>query len=203
MGVGQRNPSTPATRETQHEITTFNRTTMTDYRRHWLAGGTFFFTVALAERSSSLLVDHIDDLKQAIRYAKNEYPFHIVAMVVLPEHLHTIWTLPENDADYATRWKMIKARFSRGIPRGERRSASRIAKGERGIWQRRYWEHTIRDDEDFRRHIDYIHYNPMKHGYVCAVADWPHSTFHSYVRDGVYPADWGGSADIGDTVFGE
>lgn len=176
---------------------------MTDYRRQWHAGGTFFFTVAIADRSSSLLVDRIEDLKQSIRHVHNTKPFHIVAMVVLPEHLHTIWTLPENDADYATRWKMIKAKFSRGMPRDEPRSTSRVAKGERGIWQRRYWEHTIRDDEDFRRHMDYIHYNPVKHCVVRAVVDWPHSTFHQYVRDGVYPADWGGATDVEAAAFGE
>lgn len=168
---------------------------MTDYRRNWLAGGTYFFTVALAQRSSSLLVDRIDDLKRSLRAVKSEMPFRFDALVIMPDHLHAVWTLPENDADFATRWKMIKARFSRCIPRGERRSASRIAKGERGIWQRRYWEHTIRDEADLRRCVDYIHYNPVKHGHVRSVVDWPHSTFHRYVRAGVYPIDWGGVKD--------
>ncbi|MBI3774512.1 MAG: hypothetical protein HY273_02990 [Gammaproteobacteria bacterium] len=117
-------------------------------------------------------------------------------MVVLPGHLHAIWTLPEHGAMKNDQGAILARNAAR-------RTARRIAEGERGIWHRRYWEHTIRDDEDLRRHIDYIHYNPVKHGYVCAVADWPHSTFHRYVREGVYPADWGVTADVVDAVFGE
>ena len=167
---------------------------MTNYRRNFVPGGSFFFTVALADRSSRLLVDEWEGLRLALRAVKEEKPFELVAMVVLPDHLHTIWTLPPDDLDYSTRWKKIKAGFSRCFPKAERRSSSRIAKGERGIWQRRFWEHTIRDDLDWRRHMDYIHYNPVKHGYVAEVANWPLSTFRRYVREGVYPIDWGGGA---------
>jgi putative transposase len=130
-----------------------------------------------------------------MRTVKSRHPFHIDALVVLPDHLHAIWTLPEGDADYPKRWALIKAAFSRHLPKDERRNPSRIAKDERGIWQRRYWEHLIRDDRDYARHVDYIHYNPVKHAYVTRVADWPHSTFHRHVGRGLYPPDWGGASD--------
>ena len=104
----------------------------------------------------------------------------------------------EGDHDFATRWRLIKSGFSRALPKGERISESRLAKGERGIWQRRYWEHTLRDAADFGRHDDYIHVNPVKHGLVRRVRDWPHSSFHRYVREGIYPEDWAGeAAEIG------
>ncbi len=138
---------------------------MTEYRRVKLEGATYFFTVNCAERHGNhLLVDSINLLRQIFRKVKSEHPFEIDAMVVLPEHLHCIWTLPPGDADYQTRWALIKAGFSRAIPVGERRSMSRIKRGERGIWQRRYWEHLIRDNQDFEQHVDYIHWNPVKHG---------------------------------------
>jgi len=130
---------------------------MTDYRRHFVPGGTWFFTVNLADRSQRLLVEHIDLLRRAFAQTRREHPFELVVAVILPDHLHAVWTLPPGDADFSLRWRKIKTRFSREVPRTERRSASRIAKGERGIWQRRFWEHGIRDAEDLRRHIDYIH----------------------------------------------
>lgn len=141
---------------------------MTNYRRNFIPGGSYFFTVAIADRSSRLLVEHIDLLRRAFSSVKDEQSFELTAIVVLPEHLHCIWTLPPGDADYPTRWKKIKAIFSRSLPWGEPRSASRTAKGERGIWQRRFWEHTLRDETDFRRHVDYIHYNPVKHGHAAS-----------------------------------
>ena len=165
---------------------------MTAYRRHYVPGGTYFFTVALAERSHTLLVDHIDQLRNSLRQVKIAHPFHIVAMVVMPDHLHTVWTLPEGDHDYSTRWRQIKSGFSRLLPDGERISASRKAKAERGIWQRRFWEHTVRDEADLIRCVDYIHFNPVKHGHVGAVSDWPHSSFHRFVQDGIYSPDWAG-----------
>ena len=172
---------------------------MTNYRRNFIPGGSYFFTVALADRSASLLTDNIELFRYAVADVKHELPFGLIAMVVLPEHLHCVWTLPVGDADYPMRWKKIKAAFSHGLPKGEHRSASRVAKGERDIWQRRYWEHTLRDDDDLRRHVDYIHYNPVKHGHVRCVKEWPYSTFHQYARDGVYPDDWAGDGfDMGD-----
>ena len=124
---------------------------MTNYRRNRLAGGTFFFTVNLADRSSSLLTAHIDLLRDAFRYAKQRHPFTVEAVVVLPDHLHAVWSLPPDDADYALRWRLIKTHFSRSLAAGEKRSTSRQSKYERGIWQRRYWEHTIRDETDLVR----------------------------------------------------
>jgi|SRR5450631_598305 putative transposase len=170
---------------------------MTNYRRNFVHGGTFFFTVNLAERRLALLTEHVDLLRTAFRETRSSHPFSVEAAVVLPDHLHAIWTLPDGDADFATRWRLIKSSFSRALPHDERISASRERKAERGVWQRRYWEHTIRDETDFARHVDYIHINPVKHGYVTRVRDWPHSSFHRMVRDGIYPEDWAGDvADI-------
>ena len=176
---------------------------MTDYRRNFLAGGSFFFTVNLAQRRLGLLTEHIEELRIAFRETRRRHPFTIDAMVVLPDHLHTVWTLPEGDADFATRWQRIKSAFSRSLPTGEPISDSRAAKGERGIWQRRYWEHTIRNENDYMRHIDYIHINPVKHGLVSRVRDWPYSSFQRLVKLGIYPEDW--ARDLADPGgnFGE
>jgi putative transposase len=176
---------------------------MTGYRRNFVAGGSFFFTVNLAERRLRLLTGHVDQLRTAFREVRRRHPFTIDAMVVLPDHLHTVWTMPEGDADFATRWRLIKSAFSRRLPAGERISDSRAAKGERGIWQRRYWKHTIRDESDFVRHIDYIHINPVKHGFVTRVRDWPYSSFHRMARLGVYPVDWAGDVADEGAHFGE
>jgi putative transposase len=176
---------------------------MTGYRRNFLAGGSFFFTVNLAERRLRLLTDHVAALRAAFRGVRRRHPFEIDAIVVLPDHLHAVWTLPQGDADFAVRWRLIKSAFSQSLPAGERISGSRAAKGERGIWQRRYWEHTIRDKRDFARHIDYIHINPIKHGYVSRVVDWPFSSFHRMVRRGVYPQDWAGDVSGAEGEFGE
>ena len=176
---------------------------MPTYRRNFAAGGSYFFTVNLAERRLRLLTEHIELLRAAFRYARFRRPFTIDAIVVLPDHLHTIWTLPIDDGDFAVRWQLIKATFSRRLSRGERVSASRLRKRERGIWQRRYWEHTIRDEEDFARHVDYIHFNPVKHGHVEQVQAWPFSSFHHFVRLGLYPESWGGGFEDGKTGFGE
>jgi putative transposase len=165
---------------------------MTNYRRNTARGGSYFFTVNLEDRRRTLLTEHIDLLRRAFRETRLRHPFAIDAIVVLPEHLHAIWTLPEGDSDYATRWRLIKSTFSRALPGGERISASRAERGERGIWQRRYWERTLRDEEDFARHCDYIHFNPVKHGHVSRVRDWPFSSFHRMVRLSTYPEDWGG-----------
>ncbi len=166
---------------------------MPEYRRNFVPGGTYFFTVNLLERhDNDLLVRHIDFLREAVRVTRQAHPFHIAAWVVLPDHMHCIWMLPPGDADYVTRWRLIKMRFSRAIPGTEPLSASRLKRGERGIWQRRYWEHTVRDEQDYAAHVDYIHINPLKHGLVLRVADWPYSSFHRMVADGVYPENWAG-----------
>jgi putative transposase len=168
---------------------------MPDYRRYRVPGGTYFFTVNLLERRLDTLVRHVDALREAVRTTKRERPFHIDAWVVLPDHMHCVWTLPPGDDDFSNRWKAIKIRFVQAIPRTERRSGARISRGERGVWQRRFWEHVIRDDADYQRHVDYIHVNPLKHGYVKQVADWPYSTFYRLVAKGIYPPDWAGDPD--------
>ncbi len=176
---------------------------MPTYRRNFVAGGCYFFTVNLAERRLRLLTENIDLLRAAFRYTRQRHPFAIGAMVVLPDHLHTIWTMPEGDADFAVRWALIKASFSRTLRKGEPVSASRRRRRERGIWQRRYWEHTIRDEDDFGQHLDYIHFNPVKHGHVEYMADWPFSSFHRMVRLGFYPQSWAGDPKVQESGFGE
>ena len=172
------------------------------YRRATLAGATYFFTVNLAERQADWLIRNIELLRDVIRRVKSAHPFHIDAMVVLPNHLHAIWTLPEDDADYPMRWSLIKAGFSRGLGKIERINKSRESKRERGIWQRRYWEHLIRNDRDFAAHVDYIHINPVKHGYVHRAVDWPYSSIHQYIERGWLNADWAVDPDeLGE--FGE
>jgi putative transposase len=151
---------------------------MTNYRRNFVPGGNYFFTVNLENRGLRLLTDHIELLRVAFRDTRSRHPFQIDAIVVLPDHLHAIWTMPEGDVDFSTRWRLIKSSFSRGLPIGEAISTSRRLKAERGVWQRRYWEHTLRDDNDFARHVDYIHGNPVKHGHVSDPYDWPFSSVH-------------------------
>ena len=164
---------------------------MPNYRREWTPGGTWFFTVNLLERHrNQLLTANIDHLRDCVALERTRRPFTVIAWVVLPEHMHWMWRLPEGDADFATRWRRIKTDFSLGISKTERRSAVRLARGERGIWQRRYWEHAIRDDLDLQRHIDYIHFNPVKHGLVGRAVDWLYSSFRQYVSRGVYPEAW-------------
>jgi len=162
------------------------------YRRANISGGTYFFTVNLANRNGKLLTEHIDVLRRVVKEVKHSLPFHIIAMVVLPDHLHAIWQLPETDADFSMRWSLIKAKFSKSIPKtNEQLSCSRRAKRERGIWQRRFWEHQINDDEDLERHVFYIFNNPVKHGYVRRAADWPYSSIHQAIASGIINEDWG------------
>ena len=155
---------------------------MSNYRRVRVPGGTYFFTVNLLERRRRLLVEHIDALRAAFRDAQRARPFDIVAIVVLPE----------GDADYSNRWAQIKSGFSRRLPIEEYRSKIRCKKRERGIWQRRFWEHFIIDDEDLIHHINYVYINPLKHGLVSQIRDWPYSSFHRDVARGLYQADWAG-----------
>jgi putative transposase len=174
---------------------------MTSYRRNFIPGGCFFFTVNLADRRLRLLTEHVDALRSAFRETGQRHPFRCRRH--LPDHLHAVWTMPQGDRDFATRWRLIKSTFSRNFAVDEPISASRAAKRERGIWQRRYWEHTIRNEEDLARHIDYVHINPVKHGLVKRVRDWPHSSFHRMLKLGIYPEDWAGDlAELGKN-FGE
>jgi len=165
---------------------------MSNYRRARIAGGTYFFTVALMDRASTLFVDRIDTLRAAFRVAARARPFRIEAIVVLPDHLHCIWTLPPGDSEYSIRWAHIKASFSRAIPRVKTPRRSLDVRRERGIWQRRFWEHVIRNEADFCAHADYIHFNPVKHGLAASPRDWPHSSFRRFAARGAYPLDWGG-----------
>ena len=173
---------------------------MVSYRRNRYAGGTYFFTVNLRDRRQGLLVDHVDSLCEVVRSVRQKMPFVIDAMVVLPDHWHAVWTLPDGDSAYARRIRLVKSRFTRklldsGVP------LSRDSRGDYDLWQKRYWEHTIRDDRDFETHVNYVHINPVKHGYVKRSVDWLHSTLHRYVGNGALPMNWGCGEVIG--VFGE
>lgn len=170
--------------------------TMSRYRRNYIEGGTYFFTVVTYGRRP-LFRDEANRelLREAIEHQRCKRPFNVVAMVLMPDHLHAIWTLPHGDADYSVRWQQIKERFSRNfIGAGgfePKRSASRVRHRERAVWQRRFWEHTCNDPDDLKRCADYVHWNPKKHDLVRNIIDWPWSTFHRFVDEGEYTADWG------------
>ena len=170
---------------------------MSRYRRSTTTGATFFFTV-VTYRRQRILTDEVvrRALRDAIVRVRERYPFTVDAWVLLPDHLHCLWTLPSGDADFGVRWNWIKRTVTRAVAasyeRADWRNTSRIARRESTIWQRRFWEHQIRNDADYTAHMDYVHFNPVKHGLVDRVADWPHSTFHRLVKAGVYPADWAG-----------
>jgi putative transposase len=160
------------------------------YRRIRAPGAAYFFTVNLANRSSSLLIERIDALRNAVRHVKAHYPFDIVAWTVLPDQMHAIWRMPDHDSDYSKRWRLIKQHFSKSIEQKEIISISRQYKGERGIWQRRFWEHQLRDERDIQNHLDYVHINPVKHGHATRASDWPYSSIHRYIRQGIISPDW-------------
>jgi putative transposase len=163
---------------------------MSPYRRIFVPGGTWFFTVNLLERRTRLLTQNITPLRHAIFWTKRRLPFRIDALVVLPDHLHAVITLPPDDSNFPLRLRHIKSHFSRSLVKTEWLSTVRQKRGERGIWQRRYWEHYIRDKQDFRNHVAYCYYNPVKHGHVQSPRDWPHSTYLRDVRAGRFEADF-------------
>jgi putative transposase len=170
---------------------------MPRYRRA-RTGPTYFFTLVSFKRRPILCYAPIRSaLRLALENVRKTRPFHIDAWVLMPDHLHCIWTLPDGDVDYSTRWNLIKRSVSRFVDEGLRAhgavSASRVKHRDSTIWQRRFYEHEIRDERDFERHVDYVHFNPVRHGHAGSAAAWPFSTFHRYVRQGVYPADWGGT----------
>ena len=205
---------------------------MPNYRRACAKGGTFFFTVVSYRRRPILCDDQIRlALRRAVRAVQSERPFCVDAWVLLPDHLHCIWTLPSGDSAFSTRWAMIKryvtkvtatrvshnpldgscqGRLIHG-PKSRKNGArsapydspSRQRRNEGRVWQRRFWEHTIRDQEDLKMCVDYLHWNPVKHGHVSSVSNWPFSTFHRYVRQGLYPQDWGGDISVNKQDFGE
>lgn len=184
---------------------------MPNYRRASVGGATYFFTVKThCNRPWLMLPDVRYALRQAIRQTRASFPFNIDAWVLLPEHMHCIWRLPEGDANFSARWSCIKRSVSQACRDrfariSSQRNASRRDRGESIVWQRRFWEHVITDVEDFQRHVDYVHWNPVKHGHVKTVVDWPYSTFHQFVARGIYPSDWGGRSDKSctDEDFGE
>ena len=178
--------------ETQHSQWCYNP--LMEYRRTYIPGGTYFFTLVTFQRRPIFSSpDAVDTLRNAFQYMLSRMPFTIVAIVILPEHIHSIWALPQDDSDYSTRWRLIKSHFTRHWQTKGTLSvnASRREKGEADIWQRRYWEHLIRDEADLTRHIEYIHYNPVKHGLARSAVEWKYSSFTKYVREGAYPEDWG------------
>jgi len=166
---------------------------MPNYRRNRIPGATYFLTANLRDQRSRLLVTEIETLREAVRAVRRQAPFHIDAWVVLPDHMHCLWTLPEGDSDFPGRWRRIKTAFSKSLPGNAEGTGAGLRKGERGIWQRGYWEHTIRDDRDYAAHMDYIHFNPVRHGFTEALTDWPFSSFRRCVAAGLYPNDWLGS----------
>ena len=163
---------------------------MVNYRRSQTTGATYFFTVNLKNRKEKYLTNHVEQLRESFRAVKLQYPFIVDAIVILPDHLHTIWTLPSEDANYPARWKAVKSRFTRLLIK-EGLSLNKNKKGEYNLWQRRYWEHQIRDDLDLQRHVEYIHYNPVKHGHVKQVKEWPFSSFHRFVEQEYLDDNWG------------
>lgn len=175
---------------------------MVQYRRFRVAGGCYFFTVNLRNRRSDFLVRYVHELRQSFLYAKSKNDFRIDAMVVLPNHLHAIWTLPEGDDNYPLRWRSIKSHFTRALKQ-KNISLTRDHRGEYILWQRRYWEHVIRDEKDFEHHVNYIHYNPVKHGYVKHPIEWPHSSIHRFTKTGLLPLTWGNNVNEINQTYGE
>lgn len=181
---------------------------MPNYQREYIPGGSYFFTLVTHERQPWLCEDAARmALRATISEVRQKWPFAIEAWVLLPDHLHCIWRLPEGDADFSTRWRLIKSgvtkrlrgesgasRFANAPYREDGLAASRLVRGEKGLWQRRFWEHAIRDEADFRAHCDYIHYNPVKHGICRSPGDWPFSTLGRFVAQGTYPEGWGESS---------
>ncbi len=161
-----------------------------DYRRARVEGGTYFFAVVTHDRLPLFgLAENVERLRHALHHVKERYPFTVPACVALPDHLYCLWRLPEGDRDFSVRWRLVKQHVSHHV-------------ATRPFWQKRFWEHLIRDDEDYRRHLDYIHFNPVRHGWADRAANWPHSSFPEYAARGVYPADWGVAHEM-EGEFGE
>lgn len=177
---------------------------MPNYIRNYQKGASYFFTINIRDRQSQLLTTYIDELRLAYQKTQQKMPFTTDAIIILPDHIHALWTFPENDNDYPTRIRLLKSYFSRKLPAHVKQTnnQSRQGKSETGVWQRRYWEHTIQNEIDYNRHMDYIHYNAVKHGHAKNPADWKHSTFMREVDNGRYDLNWAGD-DYEDSRFGE
>jgi len=176
-------------------------TCMPEYQRIYQPGGTYFFTLVADKWQKIFALPETRALfSTCVQHVRRYHPFTIEAFCILPDHIHMLWRLPENDADYSMRISQIKRRFSRRYTTKNGSSTptseSRIKRRELTIWQRRFWEHLIRDKDDLHRHIDYIHYNPIKHGWVKRVRDWEDSSFHDYVKAECYELNWGDEYDI-------
>ena len=168
---------------------------MVNYRRARLGGGSYFFTLTLKDRRSDLLVRHVALLREALGRVRQRNPFDLLAAVVMPDHLHLLMQLPEGDSNYSARLRDFKALFVKSL-RAAGEPIGLDARGGAGIWQSRFWEHAIRDARDLAAHIDYIHFNPVKHGLVQRVIDWPYSSFHRFVGQGLLPVDWAGGEGV-------
>ncbi len=162
---------------------------MVNYRRYKFLGATCFFTVVLKDRQATTLTDHIDLFRKVVKRAQVIYQFEIKAMVVLPDHFHAIWELHDDSDDYSKILRFIKKIFTAEVVKTHK-ELTRNYRGEYNLWQRRFWDHVIRDERDYENHVNYIHYNPVKHGLVERVLDWPYSTFHRYVKQGILPRNW-------------
>ena len=169
---------------------------MPNYRRVIIEGGIYFFTLTTNNRQKIFLSSSARDIfLEAVNHVMNFHPFSTEAYCILPDHIHLLWRMPEEDANYSTRISEIKKRFSKEFcakyPSIVKRNEFQVNRGESGVWQRRFWEHYIRDETDLNNHINYIHFNPVKHGIVRQVRDWPSSSFFNYARSGHYQIDWG------------
>lgn len=169
---------------------------MSQYIRSTTQGGIYFFTLVTYKRRKIFCnADFLHVFKQSIKYIQHRYPFEILAWVQMPDHLHCIWQMPIDDANYSMRWSQIKRLTTQSCPQyhlsHDKLNASKIKRNEKGVWQRRFYEHEIRNEQDLKNHLDYLHYNPVKHGLVDNVGDWQYSSFHRLVGEGYYPADWG------------
>lgn len=194
--------------ETRHSQLRNRDVAVSDYRRAAAPGGTYFFTL-VSERRQPILThpDIRQALREAIQTVRLSLPFAIDAWVLLPDHLHAIWRLPPGDADFSNRWRLIKRHVTHACGsrynRSDLLSHRRQTKGQGTLWQQRFWEHLIHDERDYARHFDYLHGNPLKHGLVTRVGDWPWSSFHRWVKEGIYPVDWGGDASLDELGVGE
>ena len=173
------------------------------YRRVFIPGATYFFTVNLLNRKSNLLIEKINELRISFRKVHNRYSFEINGIVILPDHFHLMMTLPDEDWDYSLRLRLIKGSFSQQMDPREYINSVRKNKNERGIWQRRFWEHLVRDEKDYEHHLNYIHYNPVKHGYVKNASSWPYSSIHRSIKSGVLTENWAYEHNFDNGKFGE